>query len=431
MKKNILFILLAMTSSFAFAQTGHLMQGVGAFNMSMGGASTGQPLDIDGALQWNPASISVFNTKIITFDVGLMSSYPTIYSTVPTPTGSFISGSTKNTKGISPLPSFAMVFGKKNSKQTFGISVFGISGFGVTFPESTTNPINFPQSSGGFGRLQSNYMMLQVGFTYAYQFSDKFSLGIEPTINYAALKVHPNPLASPSQTLGYPNSDNASAFGFGGQIGMFYNSGFGLKIGVSYKTQQYFSDLTFKNTYLDGSSAPENKFKMNFPAILSAGVGYSTDKFDFAMDYRRVFYENTDGFKEKGWTQTGAVAGFGWKDINVLSVGLQLKLINKLPLRFGYTYSSNPINSKLAMFSVEAPAIIKNAFQFGLGYIINDHITINGTFHHGTSSGKTSGKLLNPRMVSATNPYGAVPGSDVSYDMTTDMVLVGISYTFK
>ena len=419
-----------MTTSFTFAQTGHLMQGVGAFNMSMGGASTGQPLDINGALQWNPASISVFNHKIMAFDIGFMSSAPTLYSTVPTTTGSLISGSTKDAKGISPLPSFAMVFGKENSKSTFGISVFGISGFGITFPESTTNPINFPQSSGGFGRMESNYMLLQVGFTYAYQISDKFSIGVEPTFNYATLKVHPNPLASPSQTLGYPNSNNATAFGFGGQIGVFYNSGFGLKIGVSYKTQQYFSDLTFKNTYLDGSQAPENKFKMNFPAILSAGVGYSADKFDFAMDYRRVFYENTAGFKESGWTQTGSVAGFGWKDINILSVGLQLKLINKLPLRIGYTYSSNPIDGKLAMYSVEAPAVIKNAFEFGLGYIISDHFTINATYHHGTSSGKTSGKLLNPRFVSPANPYGAIPLSNVSYDMTTDMVMVGISYTF-
>jgi len=431
MKKKLFVILLALTTSFTFAQTGHLMQGVGAFNMSMGGAATGQPLDINGALQWNPASISVFNTKIITFDIGLMSSSPTIYSTVPTQTGSFVSGSTEDDKGISPLPSFAMVFGKENSKHTFGVSVFGVSGFGVTFPESTSNPINFPQSMGGFGRLESNYMLLQVGFTYAYQLSDKFSVGIEPTIDYATLKVNPNPLASPSQTLGYPNSDNASAFGFGGQIGIFYNSGFGLKLGVSYKTQQYFSDLTFENTYLDGSPAPENKFKMNFPAILSAGMGYSADKFDFALDYRRVFYENTDGFKETGWTQTGAVAGFGWKDMNILSVGLQLKLIKKLPLRLGYTYSSNPINSEVAMYSVEAPAVIENAFQFGLGYIINDRFTLNATFHHGTSSGKTSGPLLNPGMVSSTNPYGAIPGSEVSYDMTTNMVMFGLSYTFK
>jgi long-chain fatty acid transport protein len=146
---------------------------------------------------------------------------------------------------------------------------------------------------------------------------------------------------------------------------------------------------------------------------------------------RKCAENRTDGFKETGWTQTGAVAGFGWKDMNILSVGLQLKLIKKLPLRLGYTYSSNPINSEVAMYSVEAPAVIENAFQFGLGYIINDRFTLNATFHHGTSSGKTSGPLLNPGMVSSTNPYGAIPGSEVSYDMTTNMVMFGLSYTFK
>ena len=42
------------------AQAGHIMQGIGAVNMSMGGAATGQPIDINGALQWNPAGIPVW-----------------------------------------------------------------------------------------------------------------------------------------------------------------------------------------------------------------------------------------------------------------------------------------------------------------------------------------------------------------------------------
>ncbi|NDP28658.1 MAG: hydrocarbon degradation protein, partial [Flavobacterium sp.] len=64
MKKKLLQFCLCMFSTFAFSQAGHIMQGIGAFNMSMGGASTGQPLEISGALQWNPASISAFNDKI-------------------------------------------------------------------------------------------------------------------------------------------------------------------------------------------------------------------------------------------------------------------------------------------------------------------------------------------------------------------------------
>jgi long-chain fatty acid transport protein len=63
---KLFFLLFSLT---VFSQTGHVLQGVGAVNMSMGGASTGQPLDISGALQWNPAAISTFDDNILKLDV--------------------------------------------------------------------------------------------------------------------------------------------------------------------------------------------------------------------------------------------------------------------------------------------------------------------------------------------------------------------------
>jgi long-chain fatty acid transport protein len=285
-----------------------------------------------------------------------------------------------------------------------------------------------PQSMGGFGKVESNYQLMQVGLTYAYELSEKFSVGIAPTFNYAMLELEPNPLANPSQELGYPVSDKASATGFGAQIGLFYNSGKGFTAGASYKSKQSFNEFEFNNTYLDGSSAPGNTFKMNYPAIYSLGVGYSKSKFDFALDYRMVDYENTEGFAEKGWTNTGSVKGFGWENISIVSAGVQYKGIEKFPLRVGYTYSSNPINSELAFFSVPATAVIANAFQLGFGYIINEKITLDAVYHHGASNGSTSGPLLNPMMASPSNPYGAVPSSEVSYKMTTDMVMIGLSF---
>jgi len=462
MKKSLSIFVLSLLTSFSFAQTGHVMQGVGAVNMSMGGAATAQPLDISGALQWNPAAISVFDGKMLQFDLGVFFSSPELSSSLPTgamwaanqfysgqPASPTVSGTTKDARGISPMPAFAMVWGKEGSKHTYGFSMFGISGFGVTFPQDNnspvdasgtpnpnfdpsinSNPVNYPQAAHGFGRLRSNYILMQTGFTYAYELSDNFSIGLEPTVNFAILEVDPNPTASPSSTLGYPESNAASAIGFGGQIGLFYNSDSGFKLGMSYKTEQSFGDLNFSGKYLDGSTAPNSKFKMNYPAIFSVGMGYSTDKFDFALDYRSVNYENANGFAEKGWTATGAVAGFGWQNIDIVSVGLQLKLIEKMPLRFGYTYSSNPIQSDLAMYSVEATAVIKNAFQFGFGYELSDNLTLNGMYHHGDSNGATTGPMLNPQLASASNPYGAIPGSKVSYTMKTDLLMLGISYKF-
>lgn len=446
--KKFLQLAIVLFTSAAFSQAGHIMQGVGSVNMSMGGASTAQPIDISGALQWNPATISTFNSKILNFDIGAFFSSPELSSSLPAGmlgTGMpAVSGITKDDRGVSPMPAAAMVWGKEDSKHTFGVSAFGISGFGVTFPEEENNPlagtsfdptansnaINYPQQASGFGLVESDYMLLQVGAAWAYEITSNFSIGIQPTVNYASLELAPNPLSSPSSTLGYPVSNKATAFGYGAQFGLFYNSDGGIKIGASYKTAQKFSDFEFSNTYLDGSEAADVAFNMDYPAILSFGLGYSTDNFDFAVDLRQVDYENTAGFEEKGWNATGSVKGFGWKNVNILSAGIQYKGIEKLPLRVGYTYSSNPIDDELAFFSIPATAIIKNAFQFGFGYHFNDNFTLNGVYHHGASDGKTEGNMLSPYAITASNPYGAIDGTKVGYEMTTDMVMLGISYTF-
>jgi long-chain fatty acid transport protein len=432
----------------AFGQTGHVMQGVGAVNMSMGGAATGQPIDINGATLWNPAALSSFNNTIISVNAGAFYSSPELSSSLPAGmmwAGSpAVSGTTKDDRGTSIMPAIAVVWGKEKSKHTFGFSAYGISGFGVTFPEeknnplspnfnpsTNSNPINYPQQAGGFGHLESDYMLMQVSLSYAVALSDKVSIGFQPNLDYAALELIPNPLASPSQTAGYPVSNKASSIGYGAQVGFFYDSKTGLKIGASYKTPQYFQKFEFKNKYLDGSSAPGNNFIMDYPSIISFGTGYSKEKFDVALDVRQVLYENTKGFSEKGWTPTGSVKGFGWKNMTVVSFGFQYKGINKLPLRAGYTYCTNPIDEKLAFFSTPATAVIKNAFQIGAGYEVSEKFTVNGAYHYGTSSGDTKGEMMNPRIVNEANPYGILPGSSVSYSMTTSMIVIGIDYTFS
>lgn len=435
MKSIKLYFLSLFVSVLAFGQAGHIMQGVGAVNMSMGGAATAQPLDISGAMHWNPASISVFDQKVMKLDIGLFFSAPELSSTVPEfdnmgqPTGNFFSGTTKDDRGTSLMPALGMVWGKPEARSTFGVSAFGISGFGVTFPENMMNPINAPQNMGGFGRIESDYALMQIGFTWAYELTDNFSVGIQPTLNYATLKLMPNPTSDPTMA-GYPSTDKATSIGYGAQLGVFYNNPSGFTAGASYKSPQFFQDFDFDNTFLD-QSVSNNSFNMDYPSILSLGLGYSTDLFDFATDYRLVNYENTDGFNEVGWTNTAAVKGFGWENISIVSAGVQIKQFENLPFRLGYTYSSNPISSDVAFFNVPATAIIKNAVQFGFSYILNDQFRFDGLYHHGWSGSETSGSLLNPQFIGAFPPYGAIPQSEVAYTMKTDLITLGIQYTFK
>ncbi len=464
MRNYFLTICFLFASVTVFAQAGHIMQGVGAVNMSMGGAATAQPLDINGAMQWNPASLSEFNGKTISLNVGAFFSSPTLKSSVPANMyfdGSpAISGVTEDDRGTSIMPSLAFMWGKEDSKHTFGASAFGISGFGVTFndeknylfspeydPTLNSNPINYPQDFGGFGHIESDYMLLQIGLSYAYEITEQLSIGIQPNFNYASLELAPNPVATPDFPApmgggkGYPVTDKASAFGYGGQVGIFYDSGGVLKLGASYKSKQYFSDFEFDQKYVDGSDAPGVDFNMNYPAIYSVGLGLSGGKFDFALDYRYVDYENTEGFQESGWEMvynsdymmnvpTGAVRGFGWKSISIVSVGLQYQATEKLPIRIGYTYSSNPIKDELAFFSIPATAVIENAAQIGLSYIINDKFEFSAVYHYGFRGDGASGQLLNPGMITSDNPLGKMPGTSVSYDMSTSMIQFGINYSF-
>jgi len=460
MKKYIFSFCFLLSYTLVFSQAGHIMQGVGAVNMSMGGASTAQPLDISGAIQWNPASISTFDNKIIKFDIGLFFSAPELSSSIPqgmmwpadafgpgSPASPPVSGTTLDDRGVSPMPALAMVWGKEDSKHTFAASAFGISGFGVTFPQETnlpmdasgnpnpswdpnnSNPITFPQNMNGFGLIQSDYMLLQVGFTWAYELSDKFSLGLQPTFNYASLELMPNPTSNPT-AAGYPSSDKSSATGFGGQFGLYFDSGTGIKAGASYKSAQYFSDFEFENTYLDNATST-NSFNMDYPAIISLGLGYSKSNVDLALDYRMVDYENTDGFSETGWSPTASVQGFGWENISIISAGVQYRGVDRFPIRLGYTYSSNPISDEVAFFNVPATAIIKNAVQLGFSFIANDNLSLDAVYHHGTSGGATEGQLLSPLAIAPGNPLGALPGTSVSYEMTTDMIMVGFSYNFS
>ena len=51
--------------------------------MSMGGAATGQPTDISGALLWNPAAISGFDNTVISINAGAFFSSPELSSSMP------------------------------------------------------------------------------------------------------------------------------------------------------------------------------------------------------------------------------------------------------------------------------------------------------------------------------------------------------------
>lgn len=349
--ENLLISIFTIFTAALLAQTGHVLQGAGAVNFSMGGAGPALPLDPNGALQWNPASITAFDRNELALSVAYFTAAPS--GTPKSPPdgqgGTFeIRGTTDDEMGASPLPTLGAIFAKPDSKFAFGVSAFGISGFGVDYPATTelptpehpnsnpnaSNPLLYPQSMGGFGHLNSNYQLMQLGLTGAYKITEGLSIGIAPTFNYSSLLIEPVPIAAPSNK-GYPLGEKASALGIGAQAGLFLHLETGINFGVAYKSTQFFKELEIDGKYADGSVAPTTNFKMNYPAIFTAGAAYTHEKFDLAVDYRMINYEKTDGFEEGLGHRRERLPDWRrrwiWmENVTVVAAGLQLKMLEKL-----------------------------------------------------------------------------------------------------
>ncbi len=420
-------LVLVLASAPALAQTGHVLNGVGAVNQSMAGASTAAPLDASGAVQWNPAAITGLEKNEIEFSMEVMRPHVELRSSVPTPLG-VSSGTSTSEPTDSPIPSFGFVYHlAEDSPWTFGFGAFGLSGFGVNYKSSASNPLLMPPPNG-FGSLYSEYQMLQVSPTFAYRIDDRWSVGFAPTFDQASLAVDPACFSPPDDANGdgiatYPSGANAAkSWGMGGQVGVFFRGDAGWNFGASYKTTQWLQSFSFNSTDELGNLR-QLKEDMDFPAIVSLGTAYTGfEKWTLAADLRYIDYSHTNGFEATGFRPDGSVTGFGWDSILVLALGVQYEVNDCLSFRGGYSFNENPISDADSSFNVLAPGIIQNHVALGASWCVEENWFFDLAYRHGFEN-SVAGPMAHPA-------YGSIPGSTVENTMSTDSVVLGFRVDF-
>ena len=407
----------------ASAQMGHVLNGVGPVNQGMAGAATGAPIDPSGALHWNPGAISAIEKNEFAFGFELLIPESSVESSMPPSMGGG-SGSTSSDAGESTIPSFAFLYHLEESQWTVGLGAYGLSGFGVDYPTSSTNPILAPPAQGGFGSVYSQFQMLQLAPTFSYSINDNWSVGFAPTINQAQLSITPACFESPNANGEYPDGRSAAkSWGYGGQIGLFWRGSSGWSAGASYKSTQYFEDFDFNSTAADGSYR-RLSLDMDFPAISSLGVGYTGfEGWTLAADVRNIEYGSTNGFDESGFDNADfSVNGFGWDSILVLALGAEYQLSSRWRVRAGYSYNENPISDSQSTFNLPAPAVIQHHAALGASYCFGPSTCIDFAYRHGFEN-SVEGPVGHPTM-------GEVPGSSVKNSLETDSLLLGFRVSF-
>lgn len=429
---------LALLGPFAYgtaalATDGHVLHGVGSVSQSMGGASIATSLDAIGSNTTNVSSIAFLQRSSIEFGAELFAPDRSYSASSPAPTSTgFASGTVDSKTREAVIPSFGLVY-KTGGPWTFGFSAVGVGGFGVDYPSNAFNtsghfnPVALPQSQGGFGSVYSNYQLLQLTPSAAYQVNDKWSVGLGINADWASLAVDPWP-ATPPNASGFPSGSHAAtAWGGGFTLGTTYKVQPNLAVGLSVKSPQWFGKFNWNSQFPDGT--PTNfGFRLDYPLIVGAGLSYQPiDKLTLAADLKWINYSGTKGLSEKNWGNAGTTApfvrGFGWEDIWAFSAGAQYQVTDRLKLRAGYNYGDNPIPSSQQFFNVFAPAIVQHHATIGAGFSLTDNLELNLGYYHAFQNEK-SGSFINP----ANNQ--PIPGTKITNKLSEDTASAQVSLKF-
>jgi long-chain fatty acid transport protein len=395
---------------------GIVAPGAGPIQMSMGGASTAVGLDAVGANMWNPAAI-----------LGLKQSEVEIANQLAFPRfllGSQFrgaGGTTQSDSGTVLIPGLALVYRPEDSPNlAFGMSTT-VNGGGVNYPGDANNPLLSPTGPLGkftLGPIYANIGIYEISFNAALQVTDRLSVGAGPVIDMAVVSLDPGFFAPADDANGdgvstFPEATHSRPFWGGGfKAGMLYRLTDNVSVGFGYTSPQWFEKWIF-NSHDELGNARQLGLNASLPAIYSWGVAYSNPEgLTLTTDLRYFDYKDTQLF---GPPITAG--GLRWNNVFSVAVGAQYALNEKLAVRAGYVYNSEPVPTNVTLFNIQAPAITQHTLSAGFSYRLNDYMTSSLAYAFTLPASQTG----------TISPF---PGTNVTLQASAQSILLGLQIRF-
>jgi long-chain fatty acid transport protein len=421
-----LAFIVAMTIHSEVRGQGLIAPSAGPINSSMAGASTAAPVDF-GASYWNPAILSALEDQEVL--IGSALTFPSIHLQSALPAGSVGGifpptnrfGEARSDGGVGAGLATGFSFRMRDdSPLTIGLGVFGLAGGGVNFPGSFSTPILTPRqppNTFGVGPIFSSISILSITPMASLQLTDRLSIGGGPIITSGTMSFNPAFFAAgPKGPLGlptFPGATNARPnWGGGFQVGLFYELNQNWNLGFSYKSPIWQERWNFNSTTPD--LAPRRiGLQASLPEIFSWGVAYKgLPKTLIDLDLRYLDYANSELFGQKV-----VDGGLGWRSVFAVAIGGQYQATDRLTIRAGYLYNTNPIRDVTTLFNAQAPAIIQNTLSLGTSYQLTENVTASLAWVHGFRN-DIQGPILQR------------PGATVRLDAQADSLWMGVNIKF-
>ncbi len=394
----VLFLSLLFLSIIAqpICAQGVLLRGIGAVNDSMGGTAIATPLDAAGAIYANPASIAGLEECQIGFDLGVIMPHSTVTSEIvgmPVTRGTSIGDA-----GQIPAPTMSMVYRNcPHSRVTYGLAIAGVGGAVALYPAMGSPMVN-PILQGE--ARSSNVQIFEILPTVSYKVTDRLALGFSPVIGLASLSINPMPLGMPA-TDPMQNYGTRYTWGGGFNLGAYYDFKNNWKTGFTFKSPLWTNSMRFTGTEFGSYTPVESEFAINLPMILGWGISYDGfKKTVIGFDIRYMDYANAKGFRDI-MDNSGTIIGLGWDSVTAVSVGVQHTLTDRLKIRAGYCYNTNPIPSESQYANVSSPLFMQHVLGLGCTVALPKSIDAHLAWTHAFENEKSgpfaggAGKVTN------------------------------------
>lgn len=208
----------------------------------------------------------------------------------------------------------------------------------------------------------------------------------------------------------------ARGYGYAGKLGLVYRATDQLTLGLVYHTRSALGDLKAEGAQVSfqlnvpgmGTMAQTltGELKVNnfeWPALLGVGLAYRPDdRWLLVADLRQVFWQDVmDRFQMTFVASSAAANGpfagqdlgatlyQNWDDQLILQLGAAYRASDRLTLRLGGNFASNPIPDRF--LNCLFPATIERHLTLGFGWQIDERSELNFSYTHGFEVERTNG----------------------------------------
>lgn len=359
----------AIVSPGAQATDGYFLDGIGARSKALAGAGVADGTDATSAAL-NPAGIVHAQDEA---DLSASVFLPFREFTGGGAPGFTPSGTVESDRNAFLLPNIAVNWRTIGNPYVDAVtlSLSGNGGMNTTYPTSA--------NIFGAGKAGVDLQQMLLSVAVAKKFGN-VSVGVAPIV---ALQIFS---ADGLGAFGRASSDPSALtnrgkdheFGGGLRAGVEWAVIPSLRIGVAGSTPIWSNPFGRYH----GLFADQGDF--DIPANVQAGIAVDVSPaVTLLLDYRRIWFSQTNSVGDPSTlllagVPLGATAGpgFGWNDVDAIKAGIEWKYSRDLTLRAGYSYNTQPVNSRDVELNILAPAVVQHHITGGFAYRWSDNLDL-------------------------------------------------------